>query len=208
VLEVTNLHLWRGERYLLRGLNFQISPGQGLQLLWPNGTGKTSLLRCIAGFVAPEEGAVCWNGSAVTKDREAFNRDLAYLGHEGALKGDLTAIENIRYACALRRPHSAAQIRQTLAVMGLHESTQHQVVRSLSAGQKRRVAMARLTLWGARLWLLDEPVANLDSAGQTLMQSILLDHLKTGGMAILATHQAIDLDGAHCRVWNSPEVGL
>jgi heme exporter protein A len=208
VLEVINLHLWRGERYLLRGLNFQISPGQALQLLWPNGTGKTSLLRCIAGFVAPEEGAVRWNGIAVAKDREAFNRDLAYLGHETALKGDLTAVENLQYACALRLPQSTTHIQQTLAVMGLHESTQNQVVRSLSAGQKRRVAMARLTLWGARLWLLDEPVANLDMAGQTLMQSVLLDHLKQGGMAILATHQAIDLDGAHCRLWNTAEVGL
>jgi heme exporter protein A len=183
-----------------------VQPGQVLQLLWPNGAGKTSLLRCIAGFLHPEEGSVQWNGQPVATARDDFNLELAYLGHETALKADLTAIENIRFACAMRNPIADAQIRSTLARVGLSDTTQLQLVRSLSAGQKRRVALARLILWDAKLWLLDEPVANLDSAGQTLMQSILLEHLKAGGMVLLATHQAIDLDGADCRLWRNPEV--
>jgi heme exporter protein A len=205
VLEVSNLHLWRGDRHLLRGVNFTLFGGQVLQLLWPNGTGKTSLLRCIAGFLHPEEGAVRWQGAPVAQDRDEFNWSLAYLGHETALKGDLTALENLRFSCALRRTLDAASLRGTLARVGLSGIDPDQPVRSFSAGQQRRVALARLSLWNARLWLLDEPASNLDSAGQKLIGDLLQLHVDAGGMVILATHQAIDLPGADCRFWRVPE---
>jgi heme exporter protein A len=205
VLEVSNLHLWRGERHLLRGVNFTLFGGQVLQLLWPNGTGKTSLLRCIAGFLHAEEGALLWQGKPVADDRDEFHWDLAYLGHETALKGDLDASENLRFACALRSPPDAAQLRNTLERVGLAGLDPHQPVRSFSAGQQRRVALARLSLWNARLWLLDEPASNLDAAGQKLIADLLQSHVQAGGMAVLATHQPILLPDADCRFWRDPQ---
>lgn len=205
MLEVSNLHLWRGDRHLLRGVNFTLFGGQVLQLLWPNGTGKTSLLRCIAGFLHAEEGQLRWQGKPVAEDRDEFHWSLAYLGHETALKGDLSAFENLRFSCALRTPADAARLRDTLERVGLGEIDAHQPVRSFSAGQQRRVALARLSLWDARLWLLDEPASNLDAAGQKLIADLLQAHLQSGGMVILATHQAIELAGADCRYWRAPQ---
>jgi heme exporter protein A len=206
MLEVDNLHLWRGDRHLLRGVSFGVKPAQALQLLWPNGTGKTSLLRCIAGFLHAEEGEVRWQGKPARTDRDAFHWDLAYLGHETALKGDLTAAENLHFACGLRQQVSHQQIQVALQQAGLGDLDPQQPVRSFSAGQQKRVALARLSLWGAQLWLLDEPAANLDTAGQLILSRVLLSHLLAGGMILLATHQPITLDGADCRLWNDPGV--
>jgi heme exporter protein A len=205
VLEVSNLHLWRGDRHLLRGVNFTLFGGQALQLLWPNGTGKTSLLRCIAGFLHAEEGTLRWQGKPVADNRDEFHWSLAYLGHETALKADLTAFENLRFSCALRSSPVAAQLRAALDRVGLAGIDPDQPVRSFSAGQQRRVALARLSLWGARLWLLDEPASNLDAAGQKLITELLQVHLQAGGMAIIATHQPIDLPEADCRCWREPQ---
>jgi heme exporter protein A len=205
LLEVTQLHLWRGDRHLLRGLGFRVEAGQLLQLLWPNGLGKTSLLRCIAGFLHAEEGDICWQGASVRADRDAFHWAVAYLGHETALKDDLTAIENLRYACALRTHHQPAQLRAALDAAGLGAIDPQLLVRNLSAGQKRRVALARLSLWGAMLWLLDEPTANLDAAGQAVFERLLGAHLAAGGAAIVATHRAIELPTVHCRLWRQPQ---
>jgi heme exporter protein A len=205
MLEVENLHLWRGERHLLRGLSFGLRAEQALQLLWTNGTGKTSLLRCLAGFLHTEEGRVRWNGVETRADRDAFHWDLAFMGHTTALKGDLTATENLRFACALRGSRTAVQLAAALAQVGLEHLDPSLPVRSLSAGQQRRVALARLPLWGAKLWLLDEPAANLDAAGQAVVSDLLKSHLNSGGMAILATHQPLALSGTDCRLWHSPQ---
>jgi heme exporter protein A len=204
VLEVSDLHLWRGDRHLLRGLSLTLTPGHALQLLWPNGTGKTSLLRAIAGFLHPESGEVRWKGRAITADRDAWHRDLAYEGHETALKADLSAAENLRFACGLRSGASEGQIQDALQRAGLQELRADQPVRSLSAGQQRRVALARVLLWDATLWLLDEPAANLDASGQQILQDVLNRHLRDGGMALLAAHQAVALDPARCRLWRTP----
>jgi heme exporter protein A len=206
VLEVRQLHLWRGERHLLKGLGLGLAPGQALQLLWPNGTGKTSLLRCIAGFLHAEDGEILWRGASVKRDRDAFHRELAYLGHEPALKGDLTALENLRYSLGLRCPVQPAQLSGALQVAGLAHLDPAQPVRSYSAGQQKRVALARLSLWNARLWLLDEPAANLDAAGQAVLVEFLTRHLAAGGAALIATHQALSLPGADSRQWHSPEM--
>jgi heme exporter protein A len=204
VLEVSDLHLWRGDRHLLRGLNLALAPGQALQLLWPNGTGKTTLLRAIAGFTHPESGEVRWKGQPIAADRDAYHRDLAYQGHEPALKADLTATENLHFACGLRNGASDAQIHEALLRVGLQELRGDQPVRSLSAGQQRRVALARVILWDATLWLLDEPAANLDASGQQVLQELLNRHLHGGGMVVLAAHQAVTLDADACRLWRSP----
>ena len=208
LLQVTQLHLWRGDRHLLRGLDFAVASGELLQLLWPNGTGKTSLLRCLAGFVHAEEGEIRWNGQSIRDDRSDFHWALAYLGHENALKDELSAQENLRFACALRTRHDAARLDQALDTVGLGRIDPALPVRSFSAGQKRRVALARLALWDARLWLLDEPVTNLDAAGQAVFEKLLSLHLAAGGAAIIATHRQIDLPGAACRYWRTPQEAL
>lgn len=205
MLEVAGLHLWRGDRHLLRGIGFTLAPHQALQLLWPNGTGKTSLLRCVAGFLHAEQGSIHWNGRPVAADRDEFHWSLAYLGHETALKGDLTAVENLRHACALRAPVSSDQMHAALARVGLDQLDPRQPVQSFSAGQQRRVALARLSLWGAKLWLLDEPASNLDADGQRLVQSLLQSHLDAGGAVLMATHQAVELPGAASRLWRQPQ---
>ncbi len=208
MLEVNQLHLWRGDRHLLKGLQFAVAHGELLQLLWPNGTGKTTLLRCLAGFVHAEEGTVSWDGQRVDADRTRFHWALAYLGHENALKDELTAQENLRFACALRARHDAARLQQALEQVGLGRIDPHLPVRNFSAGQKRRVALARLSLWGARLWLLDEPVTNLDAAGQAVFSQLLAAHLAGGGSAIIATHRPIEMSGAAVRSWTAPGEAL
>lgn len=204
LLDVTQLHLWRGDRHLLKGLSFSVADGELLQLLWPNGTGKTSLLRCLAGFLYAEEGGIQWNGQSVKEDRAAFHWDLAYLGHENALKDELSAMENLRFACALRARYGTRELQQALSEVGLAAIDPQLPVRSFSAGQKRRVALARLSLWRAKLWLLDEPVTNLDAAGQAVFEKLLATHLAAGGAAIIATHRQIDMPGAAVRLWRNP----
>jgi len=208
LLDVTQLHLWRGDRHLLKGLGFSIAAGQLLQLLWPNGTGKTSLLRCLAGFIHAEEGRISWNGRPIQQERVEFDWAIAYLGHENALKDDLSAQENLRFACALRARYDNAQLHAALDAVGLGTIDRHLAVRSFSAGQKRRVALARLSLWRAQLWLLDEPVTNLDAAGQAVFEQLLTAHLAAGGAAIIATHRPIDVPGAQCRYWRAPQEAL
>jgi heme exporter protein A len=206
VLEVSNLHLWRGHTHLLRGVGFTLKPGQALQLTWPNGTGKTTLLRCLAGFVHAEEGSIRWRGHDLSRRRDALHRDLAYLGHETALKQDLSAMENLRLSCAMRCGASVQAIAQQLDALGLEPGARERPVRSLSAGQQRRTALARLALWDAALWLLDEPAANLDAPGQSALCEALLTHLRGGGSVLVATHQPLALERADNRVWTHPSV--
>ena len=185
-------------------LNLSLAPGQAIQLLWPNGTGKTSLLRTMAGFLHPESGQVRWLGQSIEQDRDAFHRDLAYLGHGTALKADLSASENLRFACDLRHKTSAEQVHEALLRVGLQGLRPDLPVRSLSAGQQRRVSLARVILWKAQLWLLDEPASNLDATGQQILRDLLESHLRKGGMALLAAHQAVPLDGGVCRLSPAP----
>jgi heme exporter protein A len=191
-LTAENLHLWRSERHVLRGVGFALEGGQCLQVTGANGAGKTTLLRALCGLIPLEEGRICWRGRDINDDREAFHGELGYLGHDNALKGDLTAEENLRYAVRLRRRVASAEITQALARVGVPEVAA-QRARRLSAGQRRRVALARMTLEGAALWIMDEPGSNLDSSGQILVLDLLQGHLRSGGAAVVATHQELDL---------------
>jgi len=204
LLDVSDLHLWRGERHVLKGLSLHLGAGQALQLLWPNGAGKTSLLRVVAGLLPSESGHISWSGQAVATDPLAYCRNLAYLGHDLALKGDLTVLENLRYSLGLRGGVTAAQLQAALQQNGL-QAQGGELVRHLSAGQQRRVALARLALWQAQLWLLDEPVTNLDAAGQQLVASAIDAHLQAGGCALIATHQPLALGSPGNRLWRQPQ---
>lgn len=193
-----NLHLWRGEVHVLRGLSFALDGGQGLQVRGANGSGKTTLLRALCGLLPLEHGRVCWRGTDIAADAARYHAELAYLGHDNALKGDLTAVENLRYGTAMCRRLQSRDFSAALARVGLPGQAAVPL-RRLSAGQRRRVALARLTLMGASLWILDEPGSNLDAAGQDLLGELLQSHLSAGGAAIVATHQPLGLDAGTLR---------
>ena len=189
-LEVENLHLWRGERHVLRGVHFALARGACLEVCGANGSGKTTLLRALCGLAYPEEGQVLWNGANVRRDLPAFHAALAYLGHEAPLKADLTPRENLHYWIGIRRRLDDAELAAALTRVGAHEWSERQV-RTLSAGQRRRVALAGLALLPVPLWLLDEPTTNLDAAGRELVGDLIREHLSRGGMVVAAVHQGL-----------------
>jgi heme exporter protein A len=189
-LEVENLHLWRGERHVLRGVRFALARGACLEVTGANGSGKTSLLRTICGLQYPEEGRVLWNGADVRHDLPAFHDSLAYLGHEPPLKGDLSARENLRYWIGVRRRVDTQALDGALARVGARAWCDR-LVRTLSAGQRRRVALAGLALLLVPLWLLDEPTTNLDAEGQQLVGNLIAEQLARGGMVVAAVHHAL-----------------
>jgi heme exporter protein A len=192
MLNVSGLHLWRGDRHVLRGVSFEATPGQCLLLTGKNGAGKTTLLRAVAGLLDPEQGEVSWRGNAARKSRDEFHAELAYLGHESPLKGDLTGRENLRYSIGIRRAVTAGEIHAALERTGA-QSFADRPVRTLSAGQRRRVALAGVLLAGAVLWLLDEPTTNLDTDGKRLVATLIEEQIAAGGIVVAAVHQDLDL---------------
>jgi heme exporter protein A len=192
-LVVNNLHVFRGERHVLRGVSLAVSAGCCLQVTGVNGAGKTTLLRSLCGFIETESAELFWRGRHCAFDDLEYHAELGYLGHEAPLKGDLNAAENLRFAVGLRRKVASAEISTALAEVGA-AAFADRPVRRLSAGQRRRVAFAQLKLAGSRLWLLDEPTTNLDVAGQQMVAGLLTRHLAAGGLVIAATHQALQLE--------------
>jgi heme exporter protein A len=192
MLNVTGLHLWRGDRHVLRGVSLDATPGQCVLLTGRNGAGKTTLLRAIAGLLDPEAGEVNWRGKAARRERDDFHSELAYLGHEPPLKGDLTGRENLRYSIGIRRTVTPDEIHAALERTGAQPFADR-AVRTLSAGQRRRVALAGVLLTGAMLWLLDEPATNLDAEGKRLVATLIEEQLARGGIVVAAVHQDLDL---------------
>jgi heme exporter protein A len=190
MLEVENLHLWRGERHVLRGVRFALARGACLEVSGANGAGKTSLLRALCGLIYPEEGRVLWEGRDVRADLRAFHAAIAYLGHEPPLKADLTGRENLRYWIGIRRPLARGELDAALARVG-GASWGERLVRTLSAGQRRRVALAGLALLAVPLWVLDEPTTNLDAEGRQLVGTLIAEQLARGGMVVAAIHHGL-----------------
>jgi heme exporter protein A len=189
-LKGENVHLWRGEHHVLRGVEFQVRAGECLQLTGANGAGKTTLLRTACGLAYPEGGQISWCGEDIRKDLHTFHSQLAYLGHEPPLKAELSARENLRYWIGVRRPLARDEIEQALGRVGAGPWAERPV-RTLSAGQKRRAALAGLTLMRVPLWLLDEPTTNLDAEGQKLVGALIDEHLQAGGIALAAVHHPL-----------------
>lgn len=193
VLAAVDLACIRNDRLLFQGLEFVLSPGRLLKVEGPNGAGKTSLLRILAGLAVPEEGGVRWNGHEIARHPAEYAMDRRYLGHHNGHSLALTARENLRLAAVLQGASlPQPRLDALLAVVGLAHAMETPVLR-LSSGQRRRLALARLLLGRARVWILDEPLNALDGDGRALVNHLLTDHLEQGGVAVVSTHQPLSL---------------
>lgn len=195
MFSVSNLSCSKGDKRLFSGVSFTLQPGQWLHLEGDNGVGKTSLLRLACGLSALENGEITWNNQAVSKDPQTFRANLAYLGHQLALKDDLSPLENLQTDAAIvGRQLTVSDAKQALAQMGLR-GRENLPVRVLSQGQKRRTALARLLVSSAKLWVLDEPFVALDTMAQNALSEVINAHLAKQGMVLLTSHQAVSLGG-------------
>ncbi len=191
LLTAHDLTLWRGPFCLFHDLSFELGAGQALVIRGPNGSGKTTLLRVLCGLTRPETGRVEWNGHPVERNRHEFGTELAYFGHALGLKADLSVTQNLRFADSLTGGRSG-DFGDYLAALDLQDCADLEV-RYLSAGQKRRTALARVLMSGARLWVLDEPFTNLDAAGRAFVEDRLNAHLHRAGLAAVAAHHELSI---------------
>jgi heme exporter protein A len=189
MLTVHELSCERGTRLLFEDLAFAVEPGMLLHVQGSNGSGKTSLLRLLCGLSTPAAGRVCWDSEDIRELDEEYASQLTYIGHQPALKDNLSALENLRFAQALAgQPVTPDQVQDALRAIGLLHGV-NLPLRVLSQGQRRRVALARLWLCNRPLWILDEPFAALDASAIRLVEKHLEAHLTQGGMIVLTTHQ-------------------
>lgn len=192
MLEAHNLSCVRDDRTLFSDLSFTLQPGEIVQVVGQNGAGKTSLLRILAGLSSPDVGEVRWQGVNTRRQRESFHQQLLFLGHQPGIKSALSVFENLAFYQATAGGRDADAIYHALDQIGLlgYEDV---AVAQLSAGQQRRVALARLWLSPATLWILDEPLAAIDKQGVITLAALFEQHAQRGGMLLLTTHQ--DLPG-------------
>lgn len=199
MLEVSNLACVRGDHQLFSGLNFKLSAGEIMQVEGENGSGKTTLLRTLCGLMMSAEGKICWRGEDVRGTCEEFYAEMIYLGHLNAIKDELSALENLRISAGLDGlvvdEKHALQVLRRLGLKGREALP----VKVLSQGQRRRVALSRLLVSDAALWILDEPLAALDVRAVGLMQELIAEHLANEGMVIFTTHQPLEVAGVEAR---------
>jgi len=195
-LQVQHASVERAGRQLFAPVSFELQASQAMHLQGDNGSGKTSLLRGLCGLSPLSQGQVLWDGQPVQEVREGFLRDVFYLGHALGLKDELSALENLQTTAAMAgQVLHLQEAEQALAAQGM-SNRMHLPLRVLSQGQKRRVALARLQVSKARLWLLDEPMVALDSAAQHTLIDLLRAHTAQGGMLLFTSHQALDVGNA------------
>jgi heme exporter protein A len=191
MLEAKTLECIRGNRRLFANLSFSVRPGDSVQLTGANGSGKTSLLRLLCGLMQPSSGEIHWDGKDIRVLGEEYNAVFTYLGHRHGVKDELTSIENLRVSCGMSGTELAFdEATQVLERVGLGGFELHPA-RLLSDGLRRRLALGRLLACGARLWLLDETLAALDSSATAWMTRVMDDQLAGGGMIVVATHQEL-----------------
>ena len=206
-LEAENISCTRGYRDLFSGLGFSLEPGQVLRVEGENGSGKTSLLRILSGLALPMDGVVRWNGEDIRNPDSEYFQHLLYLGHKPGIKFELSAVENLQLAKALFGNREQNGIEEALYQVGLY-GFEDIPCAYLSAGQKRRVALAQLFLTQARLWVLDEPYTSLDVAAVALLESIFEKHVQAGGMLIITSHQQVHIEGCTLKRLVLPDTRL
>jgi len=194
LLQAVGLECERDERLLFQNLSFSILPGTVTRVEGPNGSGKTTLLRILAGLNDAWTGELNWCGQPRDRHRESYLRNMLYLGHRPGIKPLLTPLENLRALMAGRRPLDDDALLQALAGTGL-SGFERVPCRNLSAGQQRRVALARLLIADEPLWLLDEVFTAIDAAGVEAIESLLLQRAREGGAVVVTTHHNLDLPG-------------
>lgn len=187
MLEARDVVCIRDEHVLFSALSFTAHPGEMVQIAGANGVGKTSLLRILSGLAVPESGDIIWQGQRINRIREQFNQQLLWLGHQSGIKGVLTAEENLRFFYPQKHQDTYWQALASVGLAGYEDVS----VARLSAGQQRRVALARLWLTDVPLWILDEPITALDVAGVEMLTQRMEHHIAHGGIIILTTHQPL-----------------
>ena len=191
-LNIKNLACWRNDQVLFNNLNLSLSPANVLFLQGENGSGKTSLLRILCGFRLADEGDIFWDNESVLSNYEYF-QNISYVGHKNGIKDELTAEENLNL---MRSMATASDIKteNVLKQIGLFKQADV-LTRQLSAGQKRKLALARLMMTNNSFWILDEPFTSLDVASVGFFEELIKQHITRGGMLILTSHHDIDLTG-------------
>lgn len=190
-LSFAKLGCTKGGRRLFSNVTCELTAGQWLYVTGANGAGKTSLLRMVCGLASVEDGDILWGGQPIRSQAEAYRQDLCFLGHLNGLQESMTVDENLTFTSALfGQAPTLAQRQDTLGRFGLRGRGK-QLVRHLSQGQKRRVALSRLALNPARLWVLDEPYVAMDEAGIQMLADLIANHLSNHGMAVITSHQRV-----------------
>ena len=190
-LRIEQLAFERNRELLFSDVDFTLQPGEIMQIRGANGCGKSTLLRILAGYIEPPFGHIFWQNQSIHTQRDLYQQQLSYLGHQNGIKPYLTAYENLKLACDLANyPTNQTSLLSILSSMGLGHAAETQAI-ALSAGQTRRLALARLKHAATRLWILDEPNTALDHAGQTILVNLLKTHTAQGGIAIVATHHEL-----------------
>lgn len=200
MLEVSNLACSRGDHRLFSGLNFNLHPGQIMQVQGANGSGKTSLLRTLCGFLMPDEGDIVWHGQKIGELAEEYHDEILYLGHLNAIKDELSGLENLCISAGI----AGIELEEKEAVTALRRmglrGREMLPTKVLSQGQRRRVALARLLVSDAKLWILDEPLTALDVGAVALIQELIEAHLARQGMVVFTTHQPLHVAGMEMRI--------
>lgn len=196
--EVKMLECVRQDVILFQHVHFELQAGELLQIDGVNGSGKSSLLRILAGLMQANSGNVCWQGQEISKCRYEYQRQISYIGHLNGVKGALTALENLQAMGALAGSKSDIILSDALVQLEL-DGMDDIPLNRMSAGQKRRIALARLLVTNSKVWLLDEPFTSLDASGKSVIEQLIVEHCGGGGITIFATHQPIEIDGCAIR---------